>query len=143
MGVISVPVYAFRQYANYFESQWMRNNAVPKRLWNNHTVAVGRITNNDTEGWNKCDRAVAKTAPDYSRSRPITSTVRSPPVYRRRHVDRRTLRRTPGSSTTSTASTSSHRHSQDIDRNDVVDTPRLLNILAMSGMHVICRVLMY
>ena len=129
------------QYVAYFERQWLRNNTVPKRLWNIHNVGSGRRTNNDTEGWNnKWNRAVAKAGPGYYESvlhlrrqqadtenifRQIAVGV-PPPPRRPKYVAKDERIQNYINRWMSPPET-------DVEHNDVIDTPRLLGILAMIG----------
>lgn len=126
------------KYTDYFESQWMRNGSVPKRMWNLHSVAVSKRTNNDTEGWNhKWNRAVAKAGPGYyeaviqlriqqSDTENIFAQIAAgvPPPPRRPKCIKKDQR------IQEYIDRWISPPQRDIDHNDVIDTARLINILS-------------
>jgi len=128
-------------YVAYFERQWMRNNSVPKKLWNIHHVAAGKRTNNDVEGWNsKWNRAIGKSGPGYyeaiiqlrmqqADTENIFEQVDAcvPPPPRRPKVVKKAQR------IQSYIDRWMSPPASDVDHNDVIDTARLLRVLAAIG----------
>ena len=92
------------------------NASVLKRMWSVyvHNVVCHKRTNTDTEGWNnnKWNRAIAKAGWILQDCRLVSSKVT------RRTYSHRLL----------------SRAQSDIDHNNMIDTPRLLRILA----HLVC-----
>ena len=131
------------QYADYFERQWTRNRAVPKRMWSVHNVAAQKRTNGDSEAWNsKWNRAVSKAGPGYyetvlqighqqAETENIFVQINAgvaPPPRKAKYVKKDDRIKQYLDRWMSPPQ-------RDIDHNDVIDTPRLLHILA----HVICK----
>jgi len=116
----------------------LSNTAIPKKMWNVHDLAASKRTNNDTEGWNaKWNRAVGKAGPGYyeavlqlrlqqADTENVLAQVAAgiPPPPRRRKYVRRD-ERIAGYLARWKSPTEA-----DIQHNDVIDSARLLRILA-------------
>jgi len=124
---------ALLQYSAYFPTLPFR-----KKMWNVHDLAASKRTNNDTEGWNaKWNRAVGKAGPGYyeavlqlrlqqADTENVLAQVAAgiPPPPRRRKYVRRD-ERIAGYLARWKSPTEA-----DIQHNDVIDSARLLRILA-------------